>query len=53
MVREALARLSGVRLDEDWAQVTGGSRHVAILRGARLNTENTVIRGMIRRIWCI
>ena len=52
MVREALARLAGVRLDEDWAQVTGGSRHVAILRRARLNTEN-VIRGMIRRIWCI
>ena len=52
VVREALARLAGVRLDEDWAQVTGGSRHVAILRGARL-IENTVIRGMIRRIWCI
>ena len=52
MVREALARLAGVRLYEDRAQVTGGSRHVAILRGARL-IENTVIRGMIRRIWCI
>ena len=36
VVREALARLSGVRLYEDRAQVTGGSRHVAILRGARL-----------------
>ena len=51
VVREALARLPGVRLDQDWAQVTGGSRHVAILRGARLN-EN-VIRGMIWKILCI
>ena len=51
VVREALARLPGVRLDQDWAQVTWGSRHVAILRGARLN-EN-VIRGMIWKILCI
>ena len=32
VVREMLA----MRLDHDWAHVTGGSRHVAILRGARL-----------------
>ena len=32
VVREMLA----MRLDHDWAHVTGGSRHMAILRGGRL-----------------
>ena len=36
VVREVLTMGAGVRLDHHGAQVTRGSRHVAILRGAGL-----------------
>ena len=38
-----------MRLDHDWAHVTGGSRHVAILRGARLNKISSENRKYVPR----